>query len=45
MGDGAVRVGEEAGLPLHVFPLGRTAGAHRAVEDGVVGTVLIDVTA
>ena len=43
--DGAVRVGEEAGLPLHVFPLERAADAHRAVEDGVVGKVLIDVTA
>jgi NADPH:quinone reductase len=43
--DGAVRVGEDAGLPLHVFPLGETAAAHRAVEDGAVGKVLIDVTA
>jgi NADPH2:quinone reductase len=43
--DGAVRVGEDAGLPLHVFPLAETAEAHRAVEDGAVGKVLIDVTA
>ncbi|RBY75737.1 NADPH:quinone reductase [Geodermatophilus sp. TF02-6] len=43
--DGAVRVGEDAGLPLHVFPLAETAQAHRAVEDGAVGKVLIDVTA
>jgi NADPH2:quinone reductase len=43
--DGAVRVGEEAGLPLHVFPLARTAEAHRAVEEGTVGKVLVDVTA
>jgi NADPH:quinone reductase len=43
--DGAVRVGEEAGLPLHVFPLEQAAEAHRAVEDGAVGKVLIDVTA
>jgi NADPH:quinone reductase len=43
--DGAVRVGEEAGLPLHVFPLAETARAHRAVEDGAVGKVLVDVTA
>jgi NADPH2:quinone reductase len=43
--DGAVGVGEEAGLPLHVFPLAQTAEAHRAVEDGVVGKVLVDVTA
>jgi NADPH2:quinone reductase len=42
--DGAVRVGEQAGLPLHVFPLDRTADAHRAVEHGAVGKVLIDVT-
>jgi NADPH:quinone reductase len=43
--DGAVRVGREAGLPLHVFPLEQTARAHQAVQDGVVGKVLIDVTA
>ncbi|WP_448624739.1 NADPH:quinone reductase [Geodermatophilus sp. URMC 64] len=43
--DGAVRVGEEAGLPLHVYPLEQTAEAHRAVQDGVVGKVMIDVTA
>ncbi|MGY1807971.1 NADPH:quinone reductase [Blastococcus sp. SYSU D00669] len=43
--DGAVRVGEEAGLPLHVFPLERTGEAHKAVEDGAVGKVLVDVTA
>jgi NADPH2:quinone reductase len=42
--DGAVRVGEEAGLPLYVFPLAQTAEAHRAVEDGVVGKVLVDVS-
>ena len=41
---GAVRVGEEAGLPLHHFPLERTAEAHSAVEAGVVGKVLVDVT-
>jgi NADPH2:quinone reductase len=43
--DGAIRVGDEAGLPLHVFPLARTADAHRAVQNGTVGKVLIDVTA
>ena len=43
--DGAVRVGEEAGLPLHVFPLDRTADAHKAVADGAVGKVLVDCTA
>jgi NADPH2:quinone reductase len=40
---GALRVGEEAGLPLHRFPLERTADAHAAVESGTVGKVLIDV--
>ena len=43
--DGAVRVGEDAGLPLHVFPLAETAAAHQAVQDGAVGKVLVDVTA
>jgi NADPH:quinone reductase len=43
--DGALRVGEDAGLPLHVFPLAETAGAHRAVEEGAVGKVLVDVAA
>jgi len=43
--DGAIRVGREAGLPLHVFPLADTAEAHRAVQGGAVGKVLIDVTA
>jgi NADPH2:quinone reductase len=43
--DGAIRVGREAGLPLHVFPLDQAAQAHRAVQDGTVGKVLIDVTA
>ncbi len=43
--DGAVRVGREAGLPLHVFPLEEAAQAHQAVQDGAVGKVLIDVTA
>ena len=42
--DGAVRVGEDAGLPLHVFPLAETAAAHQAVQDGAVGKVLVDVT-
>ena len=41
--DGAVRVGDEAGLPLHHFPLEQAAEAHAAVEDGAVGKVLIDV--
>jgi NADPH:quinone reductase len=40
---GALRSGEEAGLPLHRFPLERTADAHAAVEGGAIGKVLIDV--
>jgi NADPH2:quinone reductase len=41
---GAVRVGAEAGLPLHRFPLEQTAQAHDAVEGGAVGKVLIDIS-
>jgi len=41
--DQAVRVGDEAGLPLHHYALEQAADAHAAVEDGVVGKVLIDV--
>lgn len=40
---GALNVGEEAGLPLHVFDLDKTAAAHDAVEAGVTGKVLIRV--
>jgi NADPH2:quinone reductase len=42
---GALRVGEDAGVPLHHFPLEETAAAHDAVEDGTVGKVLIDLAA
>jgi NADPH2:quinone reductase len=41
--DGALPVGEEAGLPLHRYSLEQTAEAHDAVEGGVTGKVLIDV--
>jgi NADPH:quinone reductase len=41
--DGALRVGEGAGLPLHRFPLEQTAAAHEAVERGAVGKVLVTV--
>jgi NADPH2:quinone reductase len=41
--DGAVRIGEDAGLPVHHFPLEQTAQAHAAVESGAVGKVLVDV--
>jgi NADPH2:quinone reductase len=43
LGDGAIRAGESAGLPLHHFPLDDVAGAHTAVQNGVVGKVLVDV--
>lgn len=42
--DSALPVGEEHGLPLTRFPLHRTADAHRAVEGGPVGKVLVDIT-
>lgn len=41
---GAVSVGEDAGLPLHRFSLDQTADAHAAVQNSIVGKVLIDVT-
>jgi NADPH2:quinone reductase len=41
--DGAFRVGEAAGLPLHPFRLEDTRAAHEAVESGAVGKVLITV--
>ena len=41
--DGALRVGEPAGLPLHHFPLAETPAAHAAVEAGAVGKVLVSV--
>ncbi|WP_241983423.1 zinc-binding dehydrogenase [Cryobacterium tagatosivorans] len=41
--DGALTVGEPAGLPVHRFQLDRTADARAAVEAGAVGKVLIDV--
>ncbi|KQU36473.1 MULTISPECIES: NADPH:quinone reductase [unclassified Rhodococcus (in: high G+C Gram-positive bacteria)] len=42
---GALPVGESHGLPLHRFSLGATADAHAAVESGVTGKVLIDISA
>jgi NADPH:quinone reductase len=41
--DGALRVGEDAGVPLHRYLLEQTAAAHTAVESNVVGKVLIDI--
>jgi NADPH2:quinone reductase len=40
---GALRVGDEFGLPLVRFPLKETGAAHDAVQRGVVGKVLIDL--
>lgn len=40
---GALRVGDDAGLPLHRYPLERTPDAHAAVEGGAVGKILIDL--
>ena len=40
---GALRAGEQAGLPLHHYPLADTAAAHDAVEGGAVGKVLLDI--
>ena len=42
--DGALPVGEAAGLPLTWFALEETSAAHDAVEQGAVGKVLIDVS-
>jgi NADPH2:quinone reductase len=45
LADGALRVGDEHGLPLTRFALADTAAAHDAVEGSIVGKVLIDVDA
>jgi NADPH2:quinone reductase len=42
--DGAFRIGEQAGLPVHRFALDDTAAAHDAVEGAAVGKVLITVS-
>ncbi len=39
---GAIRVGEDAGLPLHRYRLADVGRAQQAVQDGVVGKVLVD---
>ena len=41
----ALRIGEDAGLPVIKFPLERVVEAHEAVERHVVGKVLVDVRA
>jgi NADPH2:quinone reductase len=40
---GALRVGEDSGLPLLTYPLEETAAAHDAVEGGAIGKVLVTV--
>jgi NADPH2:quinone reductase len=45
LADGAIGVGDAAGLPLHHFPLTDAAAAHAAVEAGAIGKVLIDTGA
>ena len=42
--DGALPVGAEHGLPLHRFPLARAVDAHRALEAGTVGKILLTVS-
>jgi NADPH:quinone reductase len=42
--DGAFRIGEQAGLPVHRFDLDDTAAAHDAVEGAAVGKVLITLS-
>jgi NADPH2:quinone reductase len=39
--EGALRVGPDAGLPLHYYPLAEAGRAHTAVHNGAVGKVLI----
>lgn len=38
---GAIRVGLDAGLPLHYYPLADIAEAHTAVQNSAVGKVLV----
>lgn len=41
--EGALSVGEEFGLPLHRLPLSDTAEAHRILDSGIGGKVIVDV--
>lgn len=43
LADGALGAGEEAGLPLHRYPLAEAGAAHAAVEGHAVGKVLLDL--
>jgi NADPH:quinone reductase len=44
LADGGFGIGEEHGLPLHRYPLERTAAAHDAVDADTLGKILIDVS-
>jgi NADPH2:quinone reductase len=39
----ALRAGALTTLPLHRFPLARTADAHDEVEGGALGKVVVDI--
>jgi NADPH:quinone reductase len=41
--DGAVRVGREAGIPVHTFSLADTAKAHAELETGPTGRVVVHI--
>ncbi|MEV4626688.1 NADPH:quinone reductase [Micromonospora sp. NPDC049523] len=41
---GGIRVGADAGLPLHFYPLAEATDAHAAVENSAVGKVLISTS-
>ncbi|MFG2019340.1 NADPH:quinone reductase [Actinomadura geliboluensis] len=41
--DNALPVGEQHGLPLLRFPLAHTPDAHRTLENGTTGKILVDV--
>jgi NADPH2:quinone reductase len=41
--DGALAVGEEAGLPIHRFPLRRTGEAQDAVQAGILGKAVVEI--
>jgi NADPH2:quinone reductase len=41
---GALRVGDQGGLPIVRFPFERVADAHRAVEEHATGKVVIEVS-
>jgi NADPH:quinone reductase len=43
--EGAIRIGESAGLPLHHYPLEQAAEAQAAVANSIVGKVIVDVVA